>query len=86
MARRASVLAVFKCCSCEDALVITEEVSRVIRAKSRGVNVKRGHLNDSGKAGCHCSLVIVQSYMWRALRFGFIWIVLVSSEMTSVKA
>ena len=52
---------VFKCCSCEDALVVAEEVARAMRAKSRGVDSKRECLNDGGNAGCHCPWLIVQS-------------------------
>ena len=64
MARRASVLAVFKCGSCEDTLVVAEEVARAMRSKSRGLDVEGRHLNDGGEAGCHYPLSRVQfSYM-----------------------
>ena len=56
MVRRVSVLAVFKRGSCEDALVVAEEVARAMRTKSRGVNVEGRHLNDGDKTGCHCPL------------------------------
>ena len=52
---------VFKRGSCEDTLVVAEEVARVVRTKSRGVDVEGRCLNDSGKAGCHCPLLRVRS-------------------------